>query len=450
MLTGSMDIRDFHTLMREMPALSSLDLSGVQITAYRYLKPVTSGPSSSAADELPAAALLGMHLSELTLPTSLTVIGEGALAGNDFTTLTLPATLTTIADNALYGCTALQSVTLPASVTSVGSYAFAGCTALKSADLSATSLTSLPDRTFNADTALEQIKLPSSLQEIGQGCFSGTSALRDVHLPSSLRSIGAHAFSGSGLEQVSVPAGVTAIGDFAFSNCHNLREATIDKANISLGRALFFSDPALVSFQGKRLNTLPDYMFAGNPDTDLTEQLKDVTTIGAYALKDNQADSLSLNYTLTYIGDGAMENMTALRKLDVTALDGRVPELGNDVFAGIDQPAVELQVAKNLKGPWEDADQWKEFDIVEYNVTDVDEVYAENTVECRFAGTLLQLRSTEPMKRVEVYDPAGARVADIAPRASEASIQTDHLSARVYIVKVSLSDNRVSTFKLMR
>lgn len=451
-LSGQMDLRDFTALTENMPGLKSLDLSGVRVTAYDSPRASAVGPSSNKADELPKGALLGLHLTDLALPSGLRVIGEGALAGGEFTTLVLPASLTSIGDHALYGCTRLENLTFPASVTSVGTYSLAGCSSLRVADLSATRLTEIPARMFEGDAALATVSLPSALGKIGEGSFAGAASLKSVSLPGTLTFIGKNAFNASGLENVAIPSSVNEVGDFAFSNCHSLTGAVLGNPKAALGQGIFYSDPLFVTFDAPGIERFPDYLFAGSHSADVGRLLGGVEEIGAYAMSGNRAETLVFGSTLVYLGDGAMENMGSLTDIDATALESAVPELGDNVFSGIDQGNVDLIVADNASAPWQAADQWKEFKVLEVGHTGSGSVISipSDSVRGRFEGTVLRLTSGEPMARVEVYEPGGAKVAETAPHSTEAHVETSAFAGRVYVVRAILENGHVATLKLMR
>jgi len=78
-------------------------------------------------------------LASVSLSNSLTIIGELAFCDcSSLVNVTFPNTLTIIGYSAFYGCSSLTSITIPNSVTFIGRDAFANCAAL-------TSIT-MPDR----------------------------------------------------------------------------------------------------------------------------------------------------------------------------------------------------------------------------------------------------------------------------------------------------------------
>ena len=84
------------------------------------------------------------------------------------TDLTLPTTLTHIGDGALFGNTGLKSVVLPASLTVIGAHAF-------------------------NSTKLTELELPKSLEQIGDYALLGQTGIENLVLPASLVYIGSYA-----------------------------------------------------------------------------------------------------------------------------------------------------------------------------------------------------------------------------------------------------------------
>lgn len=451
-LSGTMDVRDFVTIADRMKSLRELDLTDVKIEFYRPAadKKVSIGEAEFAADALPAGALLGKKLTSLRLPAGLKTIGQGALAGNSFAAIEIPQTVTSIGIGAFYDNAALRSIAIPASVTELGEYALARCTALGEADLSSLSVTSLPDRLFSEDTALETVKFPAGIKTIGQGSFAGCTALESVSLPASVAVIGKHAFTGAGLKTVDLPKSVTEIGDYAFALCPALSAATLANGNAVLGKGLFFYCPAFVSFTASGISAYPDYLFAGDAALALPEGFENLKSIGAYALKDNSAEQLRLGGSLVFLGDGAMEGMTALNSVDAQALGDRIPELGSEVFAGIDQKSVIMTVAENTGDAWRAADQWCEFKISP--VVGLDETLnsADTGVKAWFTPGILNVIAPAEIQSVEIYDTAGRAVMSLHPASESVQADVSALVDRIYVVRVNLRSGLTATFKLTR
>jgi hypothetical protein len=129
-------------------------------------------------------------LTSITIPDSVTTIGNYAFRGNELTTVTIPASVTTIGDYA-FARNLLTSATLPNSVTTIGTYAFAW-------------------------NQLTTINIPNSLTTIGNGTF-GENQLASVTIPDTVTSIGDSAFESNQLASVRIPAKVTSIGNWAFN-----------------------------------------------------------------------------------------------------------------------------------------------------------------------------------------------------------------------------------------
>ena len=111
-------------------------------------------------------------LSSVTLPTTLTAIGEHAFQNCDaLPEITIPGNVTTIGDYAFQDCDLLPEITIPSKVKTIGSYAFQDC------DL------------------LPKITIPASVTEIGSEAFRSCDALASVTLNEGLTTIGYSAFA---------------------------------------------------------------------------------------------------------------------------------------------------------------------------------------------------------------------------------------------------------------
>ena len=133
--------------------------------------------------------------------------------------------VTAFADNAFNNCKGLKSITIPSSVTSLGDYCFSysGLTSITIPS----SVTSLGSSCFWGCSGLTNVTIPSSVTFLGNYCFESCSGLTSITIPSSVTSLGDYCFSGcSGLTSITIPSSVTSLGSSCFAYCSKLEKAT--------------------------------------------------------------------------------------------------------------------------------------------------------------------------------------------------------------------------------
>ena len=175
-------------------------------------------------------------LTSITLPSSLTSIGDSAFSGCSGLTGALDlsncTSLTSIGDSAFIYCSELTTLTLPSSLTSIGDSAFNSCSELTEVDLSnCTSLKSIGSSAFFNCSGLTSITLPSSLTSIERNTFSNCTSLTSIDLSNctSLTSIGNNAFFNcDGLTSITLSSSLTSIGSSAFIGCSGLTTIRIE------------------------------------------------------------------------------------------------------------------------------------------------------------------------------------------------------------------------------
>jgi hypothetical protein len=230
----------------------------------------------------------------VTIPSSVTVIGESAFENNSLTTVTLPNAVTNIGDYAFFG-NDLTSVTIGNSVTNIGDYAFFGndltsvtipntvtniggnafkLNALTTVTIG-NSVTNIGGSAF-AENRLTSVTIPTSVTTIGEYAFN-SNALTALTIGSSVTTIGSSAFSANALGTVAIPNSVTSIGDAAFYN-NDLTAVTIPNSVTSIGNFAFSANSRLTSVTF--LGNAPTAGSSVFESTSLTSVTRTPTTTG--------------------------------------------------------------------------------------------------------------------------------------------------------------------------
>lgn len=157
------------------------------------------------------------NISRLLVADGIRAVGHGVFQdGNLLTEITLPLSVSSIGNQAFAGCKWLKCVRQAYGVTSIGDRAFSGCGVLEQVELSE-NLGRIGVRAFENCTSLREILLPEGLEEIPDRAFFRCHSLKKVSFPSTLKRIGREAFAYCrNLEMPVIPYGV-AVDERAFS-----------------------------------------------------------------------------------------------------------------------------------------------------------------------------------------------------------------------------------------
>jgi len=202
--------------------------------------------TGSMLEEIDAEAFSGSAITKITLPKSLTNIGEKAFqnAALERVTLVAGGEPVTIALNAFAYNTKLTTFTSNGRIATIGKAAFKECVKLNRT-INLDGVTSIEEQAFIGCTELDYIELPVTVTEIKKSTFEGCTDLgtytaydgiNAVDFGSGVTTIRESAFEGcTGLEELSIPANVQTIESNAFAGCSALKCIEIyNQANVAL------------------------------------------------------------------------------------------------------------------------------------------------------------------------------------------------------------------------
>ncbi len=319
------------------------------------------------------------NLTSITIPNTITEIGEGAFAYTNLVSITLPNTITKLADNLFTGssivefkvndvvteignstfenCKALISIEFSnlSSLVSIGSYAFADCSSLVDVVLPDTA-TEVGNRIFENCTKLQTVILPSvnklgsytfwntpnlisvtfgnNASTTGTFTFATTSSYYDystgtvnsnkvssklttVVFGNNTTKIGDYAFYGSPIKEVNLN-NATEIGMLTFADCRNLNSIIGIDLVTKIGDYAFESCNSIVTLNMPQVKTIGYGAFATTGNSSLQQlTLTNVENIGAYAFMGYPLTSVNLPETLVNIGEGAFKNAKKLTTINV-------------------------------------------------------------------------------------------------------------------------------------
>ena len=121
-------------------------------------------------------------------------------------------------------------------ITAIRSALYENSDARINLDISGTTgLAEIPEEAFyewvpqdvNPCKALAGVVLPEGIESINQEAFETCSNLTDIVIPNSVKTIGALAFSNSGLASIKFGSGLESIGMRAFGDCNSLTKITV-------------------------------------------------------------------------------------------------------------------------------------------------------------------------------------------------------------------------------
>ena len=330
------------------------------------------------------------NIEQVIIGEEVEVITNGLAEGSQIEEITIPNSVTTIGNSAFAGCTGLTGeLTIPNSVTTIGGSAFAGCTGLTGALTIPNSVTAIGGSAFAACTGLEELVIPNSLTTIGVSTFAGCTGLNGtLTIPNSVTTIGEGAFSGCiGIEEITIPNSVTQIYADAFYGCDNLSKVNISSLEAWCGivfgmmisggyysressNPIYYAHHLYLNGQEvtdlvipESITAINSYAFYGGSGFNSITLGNAVTTIGNYAFSGcTGLTNLTIGDAVTTIGESAFEGCTGLTSLTISksviSISGSIirncpsltslsVESGNPIFDSRDNCNAIIETATN-------------------------------------------------------------------------------------------------------
>jgi hypothetical protein len=145
------------------------------------------------------------------------------VGGEEITTsIDIPDTVKVLNPGVLCGFSKVEHIHLPNTISAIGAGAFNDCKSLKEINIPE-SVTAIWERTFAGCESLKEINIPESVTTIGDRAFAGCESLKEINIPESVTTIGIEAFAGcESLTKVVIPESVRCIYIRAFEGCQGL------------------------------------------------------------------------------------------------------------------------------------------------------------------------------------------------------------------------------------
>ena len=334
----------------------------------------------------------------LTIPASITKIGEGAFANcSGLKTIIIPGSVKEIGADAFTYNQTLETVIMQEGVEIIGDRAFKSCRKLKSVEMPNT-IENLGQMAFFECSAFTEVEIPEKVQVLNTNVFGQCIALSKVTLNEGLVTMESNAFYGCAFSNITLPSTLKSIGLNALTGNENLIDIQVKGDNFVYEEGLLMpkSKDNIVFASDKYLKTINTFR--------IPEGVKGLNIqIGRYTNIKKLVIPASFTYDIT-----AGYFPRTIEEVEISGQNSRYAVLSNDkIWYSKDKKELMMCYSKdkniNLKE--------KDIFIIKESAFD----QATNAENIELPDTLTQIKAAAfingNMKEVKI----GANVSDIAP-----------------------------------
>jgi hypothetical protein len=280
----------------------------------------TSYTVHSKTKEISPWAFECSKLKKITLPESVTEIGEGAFDGcMKLSSINLPKNLKEIKFYTFYCCEKLKTVKLGANITKINECAFinSGIESIKFPK----NLQSIGKEAF-CRTELKKVKFNKNLKSIGKGAFSFCNNLKTVKLNGFLKTINEEAFEDTKVEKLNLTKRIKNINYKTFGGMQKLKKITVSKSN------KFFSASSGALYNKKKTAFVYYPLGLKKKTFKLAKSTRKITHCAFYDNKNIR--EVKFNKKLRTIGQSAF---SGCKKLSSLTIPKNIRKIGTQAFA---------------------------------------------------------------------------------------------------------------------
>lgn len=288
-------------------------------------------------------AFSNLRVKKITLPEGLSDLGAAFENCDWLEEIEIPEGLTAILAGTFKSCQALKKVSLPGSITKIGESAFAGCELLEEVQIPE-GVTQIGKNAFMGCKALKTLRFPACLKVIPEGVCGDCAALERVIISDGIESIERSAFFGcAALKQLSLPKSVQKIEDYAFGKCVELEMLDIENPDGNIKLNAFEDCPKLIDKSGMKI--IAGVLVAYKGHGGVVEIPDTVHTIAPDAFR--EGESRRGRYYVSYREEGGLHEVVipsgvkkicdaafcGCKKLNKVTMECGVEEIAENAFA---------------------------------------------------------------------------------------------------------------------